>query len=93
MGSEWAKEAVRRAEEITRELAAAGPGFGLNYQRREARFALKAGGETVYFPAHDYETRKGMDWTQLRKDVLARADELRNAECGLEETRTKDAEN
>lgn len=75
MGSEWAKEAVARAEEITRELAAAaGEGFGLVYQRREARFALKSPrGETVYFSAHDYETRKGMDWAQLRKDALAHA--------------------
>ncbi|HEX8354814.1 MAG TPA: hypothetical protein VF611_18045 [Pyrinomonadaceae bacterium] len=76
MGSEWAKEAVGRAEEITRELAGAGGGFSLAYQRREARFALKAGGGTEYFSAHDYETRKGMDWAQLRKDVLARAAEL-----------------
>ncbi|HEX7958196.1 MAG TPA: hypothetical protein VF508_14710 [Pyrinomonadaceae bacterium] len=74
MGSEWAKEADRRAEDITRELAAAGSAFGLAYQRREARFALKGGGETVYFSAHDYETRKGVDWAQLRRDVLARAD-------------------
>ncbi|HEX8284897.1 MAG TPA: hypothetical protein VF588_16160 [Pyrinomonadaceae bacterium] len=73
MGSEWAKEAVRRAEEITRELAAAGGGFSLSYQRREARFALKSEGGMVYFSAHDYETRKGIDWAGLRKDVLARA--------------------
>ena len=73
MGSEWAKEATKRADEITRELEAAGGGFGLTYQRREARFALKGGGETVYFSAHDYETRKGVDWAQLKKDVLARA--------------------
>lgn len=75
MGSEWAKEAVRRAEELTRELAEVGEGVVLNYQRREARFALKARGETVYFSAHDYETRKGIDWAQLRKDVLARANQ------------------
>jgi hypothetical protein len=76
VGSEWAKEAVRRAEEITRELAGAGGGLSLTYQRREARFALKSGGGTDYFSAHDYETRKGLDWAQLRKDVLARAAEL-----------------
>ena len=76
MGSEWAKEAVNRAEEITRELAESCAGCGLAYQRREARFALKAAGETLYVSAHDYETRKGMDWAQLRKDVLARAAEL-----------------
>ncbi len=73
MGSEWAKEANRRADEITRELKAAGSGLSLEYQRREARFALKGGAEAVYFRAHDYETRKGMDWAGLRKDVLARA--------------------
>jgi hypothetical protein len=76
VGSEWAKEASRRAEEISRELAASGGEARLSYQRREARFALKAGGATAYFSAHDYETRKGVDWAQLRKDVLARAAEL-----------------
>ena len=74
MGSEWAKEAVRQAEEISRELA--GAGLSLAYQRREARFALKSDAGTDYFSAHDYETRKGVDWAQLRKDVLARAAEL-----------------
>ncbi len=76
MGSEWAKDAVGRAEEITRELAESCAGCSLAYQRREARFALKSAGATLYFSAHDYETRKGMDWAQLRKDVLARAAEL-----------------
>lgn len=76
MGSEWAKEAVGLAEELTRELAASGVGFGVTYQRREARFALKSGAGTDYFSAHDYQTRKGMDWAQLRKDVMARAAEL-----------------
>jgi len=57
VGSEWAKEAVRRAEEISLELAASGGGASLAYQRREARFALKASGATEYFSAHDYETR------------------------------------
>jgi hypothetical protein len=76
VGSEWAKEAVRRAEELTGELvAAAGEGWSLTYQRREARFALKSGAGTTYFSAHDYETRKGLDWAQLRKDVLARAND------------------
>ncbi len=73
MGSEWAKDAVKRAEEITRELAALDEGFSLAYQRREARFALKTGAGTSYFSAHDYETRRGMDWAQLRNDVLAQA--------------------
>ena len=76
MGSEWAKEAVGRAEEITRELASSCAGCSLAYQRREARFALKAAGEILYFSAYDYEKGKGMDWAQLRKDVLARAAEL-----------------
>ncbi len=74
MGSEWAKEADRQAEEITRELAAAGSRLSLVYQRREARFALKGGAEAVYFSAHDYQGRKGMDWAGLRKDVLARGE-------------------
>lgn len=73
MGSEWAKEAERQAEALTREAAGLSEGARVTYQRREARFALKAGGTTVYFSAHDYQTRKGMDWAQLRKDVLARA--------------------
>jgi hypothetical protein len=80
LGSEWAKEATRRAEEVTRELEAAGSRLSFAYQRREARFALKGGAEAVYFSAHDYETRKGMDWAGLRRDVLARAEKLSDAE-------------
>lgn len=75
MGSEWAKEAERQAEAMTREVAALSKGARVMYQRREARFALKAGGDTAYFPAHNYEKRRGMDWAQLRKDVLSRAKE------------------
>lgn len=70
MGSEWAKEAERRAAEMEGAAAELDEGARVTYQKREARFALKAGGATVYFSAHDYQTRKGMDWAQLRKDVL-----------------------
>lgn len=71
MGSEWAKEADRQAEAITRDLAALGLGLRVSYQRREARFALKTEAATTYFSAHDYETPKGMNWQQLRLDILA----------------------
>jgi hypothetical protein len=74
MGSEWAKEAERQAAALTRDLSEVGKarGFRVSYQKREARFALRAGSVTHYFPAHDYETSKGMDWLQLRLDVLTR---------------------
>lgn len=71
MGSEWAKEAERQAEILSREAASLSEGARVTYQKREARFALKAGGATAYFSAHDYEKRKGLDWAQLRKDILA----------------------
>jgi peptide subunit release factor 1 (eRF1) len=63
MGSEWAKEAERQAEAMTRDLAEVGKGrgFRVTYQKREARFALKAGTTMTYFSAHDYETPRGMD--------------------------------
>lgn len=76
MGSEWAKEADRQAEALTRDAEALSAGAHVTYQKREARFALRAGGATVYFSAHDYQKRKGMDWAQLRKDVLAHAQEV-----------------
>lgn len=74
MASEWAEEADRQAQAITRDLIEAGKktGFRVTYQKREARFALKAGNATSYFAAHDYETAKGMDWLQLRIDILTR---------------------
>jgi len=74
MGSEWAKEAERQAAAITRDLVEVGKakGFRVAYQKREARFALRAGAVTHYFSAHNYETPKGMDWLQLRLDVLTR---------------------
>ena len=74
MASEWAGEADRQAQAITRDLVEVGKaqGFRVTYQKREARFALRAGAATAYFSAHDYVTPKGMDWLQLRLDVLTR---------------------
>lgn len=76
MAAEWAEEADRQAKAITRDLAESGKGRGFRvaYQKREARFALRAGTVTSYFSAHDYKTpRGGTDWLQLRIDVLTRA--------------------
>ncbi len=75
MASEWAEEADRQAKAMTRDLIESGKtkGFSVTYQKREARFMLRAGTKTVYFSAHDYNTRRGMDWQRLRIDVLARA--------------------
>lgn len=72
MASDWAEEAERQARGITRDLAEVGRGHGfrVTYQKREARFALKAGATHAYFSAHDYETPAGMDWLQLRIDIL-----------------------
>ena len=74
MASEWAEEADRQARAITRDLAEVGRkrGFRVEYQKREARFALRAGTVTSYFSAHDYQTPKGVDWLRLRIDVLTR---------------------
>ena len=74
MASEWAEEADRQARAITRDLTEVGRkrGFRVEYQRREARFALRAGANTSYFSAHDYQGPKGMDWLRLRIDVLSR---------------------
>ncbi|HYE74103.1 MAG TPA: hypothetical protein VEF04_12270 [Blastocatellia bacterium] len=74
MGSEWAKDAERQAEAATRDLIEVGKakGFRVTYQKREARFALRAGATTSYFSAKDYEKPKGMDWLQLRIDILTR---------------------
>ena len=73
MASEWAEEADRQAQGITRDLAETGrrKGFRVIYQKREARFALRAGTITSYFSAHDYQTPHGMDWLKLRIDVLS----------------------
>ena len=66
MGSEWAKEDVRLAEEVTRELAETCAGCSLAYQRREARFALKSAGETLYFSiAHE-------DWGEINPPTFGR---------------------
>lgn len=74
MASEWAEEADRQARAITRDLIEVGRkrGFRVEYQKREARFALRAGAAVYYFPAHDYQSPKGMDWLRLRIDVLTR---------------------
>jgi hypothetical protein len=74
MASDWAEEAERQAKAMTRDLVEVGKvkGFRVTYQKREARFALRAGPMTAYFSAHDYDTPKGMDWLRLRIDVLAR---------------------
>lgn len=74
MASSWAEEADKQARGVTRDLEEVGAGRGLRvtYQKREARFALKAGASVTYFPAYDYETPGGMDWLQLRIDILSR---------------------
>lgn len=74
MASEWAEEADRQARAITRDLVEVGRkrGFRVEYQKREARFALRAGTVTTYFSAHDYRTPRGVDWLRLRIDVLSR---------------------
>ncbi|HWS56243.1 MAG TPA: hypothetical protein VN228_19030 [Pyrinomonadaceae bacterium] len=75
MASSWAEEAERQARAVTRDLEEVGAGRGVRvvYQKREARFAVKAGTSVTYFSAHDYETPGGMDWLQLRIDILTRA--------------------
>jgi hypothetical protein len=75
MASEWAEEADRQAKSMTRDLIEAGKkkGFRVTYQKREARFMLRAGTVTTYFSAHDYNSPRGMDWLRLRIDVLSRA--------------------
>jgi hypothetical protein len=80
MGSEWAKEADRQAKALERELAGLWESIRVSYQRREARFALKAGSATTYFSAHIYQTPKGMDWRRLRLDILAEVE--RKSEAG-----------
>lgn len=74
MASEWAEEADRQARAITRDLVEVGRkrGFRVEYHKREARFALRAGSVTSYFDAHDYQGPKGMDWLRLRIDILMR---------------------
>ncbi|RKH54797.1 hypothetical protein [Corallococcus aberystwythensis] len=75
MSSDWAEEAEAQAKAMTRDLVEVGrtKGFRVTYQRREARFALRAGTVTTYFSAHDYDGPHGMDWLRLRIDVLTRA--------------------
>ena len=73
MASEWAEEADRQAKAITRDLIEVGKtkGFRVEYQKREARFSLRAGTVVTYFSAHDYKRNNGMDWLKLRIDVLS----------------------
>ncbi len=73
MASEWAEEADRQAKAITRDLTEVGKtkGFRVEYQKREARFVLRAGTILTYFSAHDYQTKNGMDWLKLRIDILS----------------------
>jgi hypothetical protein len=77
MASEWAEEADRQAKAMTRDLIEVGrtKGFRVEYQKREARFMLRAGTIITYFSVHDYETPKGMDWLGLRIDVLKQVKE------------------
>jgi hypothetical protein len=75
MSSAWAEEAEQQAKAMTRDLIEVGKekGFRVTYQKREARFSLRAGPVTAYFSAHDYTRRDGtMDWLQLRIDILTR---------------------
>jgi hypothetical protein len=90
MASEWAEEADRQAKAMTRDLIESGKtkDFCVVYQKREARFMLRAGTVTTYFSAHDYNTPRGMDWLRLRIDVLTRArqkDVSREAETEQED--------
>ena len=73
MASEWAEEADRQAKAMTRDLIECGKtkGFRVDYQKREARFMLRAGTIVEYFSAHDYEEKNGMDWLKLRIEILS----------------------
>ena len=89
MASDWAEEAERQAKAITRDLMEVGrvKGFRVTYQKREARFALRAGTMTTYFSAHAYERPRGMDWLQLRIDILTQV-----RQGGQQEARTEQEE-
>ena len=73
MASEWAEEADRQAKGMTRDLVEVGrtKGYRVTYQKREARFAVRAGAASTYFSAHDYAAGTKMDWLKLRVDVLS----------------------
>jgi hypothetical protein len=79
MGSEWAREADKQAQMLTRDLGEVGlpRAYRVEYQRREARFALKTRGETRYFEARDFAVGEGLDWLALRLAILAAAAEAR----------------
>jgi hypothetical protein len=81
MASEWAEEADRQAQGMTRDLVECGKrkGYRVTYQKREARFALRAGTAMRYFSAHDYGEGPAMDWLKLRIDVFSAAREARGA--------------
>jgi|GEM_PF-1314739 len=83
MGSEWAREAERQAQMMTRDLTEVGlpKSFKVEYQRREARFALKTRGGTTYFAARDFEAGGGPDWLALRLAVLSAASEARRGQA------------
>jgi hypothetical protein len=96
MASEWAEEADRQARAISRDLTEVGKtkNFRVVYQKREARFMLKAGTITAYFSAHDYNTKNGMDWLKLRIDVLTfvrNGGQIKEEES--ETSQTEDSEN
>ena len=88
MASEWAEEADRQARAITRDLTEVGrkKGFRVEYQKREARFALRSGTVMTYFSAHDYQSPKGMDWLGLRIDILTRVRDGAQQQQGEGET-------
>lgn len=88
MASEWAEEADRQAKAMTRDLIEVGrtKGFRVDYQKREARFMLRAGTVITYFSARDYETPKGMDWLQLRIDVLKQVRHCHNPDADSYQT-------
>ena len=92
MASEWAEEADRQAKAITRDLIEVGKtkGFRVEYQKREARFALRAGTVKTYFSAHDYKTKNGaMDWLKLRTDVLSSVRNGVRSQSEIDETTEK----
>jgi hypothetical protein len=88
MASEWAEEADRQAKGITRDLIEVGKtkGFRVTYQKREARFSLRAGTISAYFSAHDYKTKNGMDWLKLRIDILTTVRNGGQTQSAIDET-------
>jgi hypothetical protein len=89
MASEWAEEADRQAQAMTRDLIECGrrKGYRVTYQKREARFALRTGTQMTYFSAHDYGQSEDMDWLQLRIDVFTAARPVRRRQRRLRDSR------